>query len=463
MSSVLKNLQTKFALSGRRFASAFVALLFAMLLIGPPLAVAQDQSPQPGLTIHVVQRGENLFRIGLRYGISLDDLARLNGILDVTNIQVGQRLLVPAEPGAAVEAPAEPAPVEQAPAPESAPQEPAPAAASDALTSLPDRVWHIVLPGETLFKIATAYGITVNQLSSANSIGDPSLIYPGQQLLIPGVEPPQLAVELPANVVDIRIQPQVFVAGRTGMAVLATRAAATVSGSFVGQSLVGSTDEARLVHVVLFGIPINTATGVYPLEIDIDDGTGPTSLTLNAQVVDGQYYTESITIPNDRLALLQGDVNDAEASLVRQIMATYNPTRMYSGPMTLPAAAAITSPFGSLRSYNAGVLQSLHTGTDFAGAPGTPIFAAGNGQVVFSGPLDVRGLATIIDHGWGIHTGYWHQTETYVQVGDMVNAGQVIGTVGSSGRVTGPHLHWELWVNDVPVDPMQWVQQTFLP
>ncbi|MCC6612776.1 MAG: peptidoglycan DD-metalloendopeptidase family protein [Anaerolineae bacterium] len=449
----------------RRFATAFAVLLCALALIGPPLASAQDESPQPGLTIHVVQRGENLFRIGLRYGISVDDLARLNGILDVTNIQVGQRLLVPAAPGTAVEAapPAESAPVEQAQVPEAPPQESAPAAEPETLTSLPDRVWHIVLPGETLFKIATAYGITVNELSSANSIGDPSLIYVGQQLLIPGIEPPQIAVELPANVVDVRIQPQVFVAGRTGMAVLATRAPANVSGSFVGQTLRGSTDDARMVHVVLFGIPINTGAGVYPLVIDIDDGSGPTSLTINAQVVDGQYYTEGITIPNDRLALLQGDVNDAEASLVSQIMATYTPVRMYDGPMTLPAAAAITSPFGSLRSYNSGVLQSLHTGTDFAGAPGTPIFAAGSGQVVFSGHLDVRGLATIIDHGWGIHTGYWHQTETYVQVGDTVSAGQVIGTVGSSGRVTGPHLHWELWVNGVPVDPMQWVQQTFLP
>ncbi|MCA9906128.1 MAG: LysM peptidoglycan-binding domain-containing protein, partial [Anaerolineae bacterium] len=433
----------------RRWAAFALVCLVLTLQIGLPIATAQDPAAQPGLTIHVVQRGENLFRIGLRYGISVDDLARLNGIIDVTNIQVGQRLLVPAEPGAPVETAPEPAPVEAAPV-EAAPAEPAPVEAAPpsadttALTNMPDRVWHIVQRGETMFKIATQYGVTVNQITSANSIGDPSLIYPGQQLLIPGIEPPKLAVELPANVTDIRIQPQVFVAGRTGMAILATRAPATVTGTFVGLPLVGSTDDARLVHTVLFGSPINTAAGVYPLEINVDDGTGPTSLTINAQVVDGQYRTEGITIPNDRLALIQNDVNAAEAELVRQIMATYTPVRMYDGPMTLPAAAAITSPFGSLRSYNGGVLQSLHTGTDFAGAPGTPIFAAGSGQVVFSGPLDVRGLATIIDHGWGIHTGYWHQTETYVQVGDYVSAGQVIGTVGSSGRVTGPHLHWEL-------------------
>jgi murein DD-endopeptidase MepM/ murein hydrolase activator NlpD len=129
--------------------------------------------------------------------------------------------------------------------------------------------------------------------------------------------------------------------------------------------------------------------------------------------------------------------------------------------MGLPAAAAIVSPFGRKRAYDGGAFDHFHSGTDFGGASGTPILAAASGYVVFVGPLNVRGNATIIDHGWGVFTGYWHQTEQYVQVGDFVSAGQVLGTIGSTGRVTGPHLHWELWVNGVPVDPMQWVQQSF--
>jgi murein DD-endopeptidase MepM/ murein hydrolase activator NlpD len=80
---------------------------------------------------------------------------------------------------------------------------------------------------------------------------------------------------------------------------------------------------------------------------------------------------------------------------------------------------------------------------------------------VFAGSLNVRGKATIIDHGWGVYTGYWHQTEQLVSVGDTVTVGQVIGTIGATGRVTGPHLHWEVWVNGVPVNPMQWVKQSF--
>jgi murein DD-endopeptidase MepM/ murein hydrolase activator NlpD len=67
----------------------------------------------------------------------------------------------------------------------------------------------------------------------------------------------------------------------------------------------------------------------------------------------------------------------------------------------------------------------------------------------------------MIDHGWGIFSGYWHQSESFVQVGDTVEAGEVIGLVGATGRVTGAHLHWEVWVNQVQVNPMVWLEQNF--
>ena len=90
-----------------------------------------------------------------------------------------------------------------------------------------------------------------------------------------------------------------------------------------------------------------------------------------------------------------------------------------------------------------------------------PISTAANGVVVFAGETIVRGNATIIDHGWGIFSGYYHQSESYVQTGDQVESGQVIGLVGASGRVTGAHLHWEVWVNGVQVNPMIWLEKSF--
>ncbi|MBN2676595.1 MAG: M23 family metallopeptidase, partial [Anaerolineaceae bacterium] len=69
--------------------------------------------------------------------------------------------------------------------------------------------------------------------------------------------------------------------------------------------------------------------------------------------------------------------------------------------------------------------------------------------------------ATIIDHGWGVFTGYWHQADILVHPGDQVSAGQEIGTIGATGRVNGPHLHWEIWVNGVQVDPQDWLDRMY--
>ena len=80
---------------------------------------------------------------------------------------------------------------------------------------------------------------------------------------------------------------------------------------------------------------------------------------------------------------------------------------------------------------------------------------------MFAGPWTVRGNATVIDHGWGVYSGFWHQSAIQVQVGDMVEQNQVIGLVGGTGRVTGAHLHWELWVNGVQVDPLDWLIQAY--
>jgi murein DD-endopeptidase MepM/ murein hydrolase activator NlpD len=417
-----------------------VACLTLLLVPLFQIVRAQETTESAGLTIHVVQRGETLHGIAQLYGTTVDELVRLNGLLDPSSLEVGQRLLVPTTLAGVAAAPVATA------------------------TPPPQNVFHVVLPGETLFRIATQYGVSVNEVAQANGITDPSVIYPGQQLLIPGVQPPQLATNLPASVTSVTLQPQILMNGRTGMIRIVTAIPATVSATIMDLTVSDGTDQARLVHTLLFGVPIQQQPGMYPAVITIDDGTGVVStLTLNVQLVPGTYGVEAINIPDDRLSLLSAHVDAAEAERVRALMSVFNSVRYLNGPMGLPAAAAVTSPFGSTRSYNSGALQRLHIGTDFGGAPGAPVFAPANGIIVFSGGLDVRGNTIIIDHGWGVFTGYWHLTDRLVNVGDAVTTQQVIGTVGSTGRSTGPHLHWELWVNGVPVDPMQWVQMSFSP
>jgi murein DD-endopeptidase MepM/ murein hydrolase activator NlpD len=124
----------------------------------------------------------------------------------------------------------------------------------------------------------------------------------------------------------------------------------------------------------------------------------------------------------------------------------------------------ILSYYGNRRSYNGGALLSFHTGVDFGVCSQThpfDIYTPADGVVVFTGLKTVRGNATIIDHGRGVFSGIYHQSEIDVAVGDHVTAGQPIGKIGTTGRVTGPHLHWDLWVNGVQVNPLSWLNETF--
>jgi murein DD-endopeptidase MepM/ murein hydrolase activator NlpD len=480
-----------------RYRIPFVLLIAGILWL-PAVLVAQDST---GIAVHVVQRDDTLYSIAQQYGLTLESLAQFNNLAAQASVSVGQTLLIPT--GAASAAPqhivqpgeslttiatlygvdaqtlandngvtaenplyvgqmltinglAVAAPSVDVPPPAAEAPQVSPAAET------PRTFYHTVIPGDTLFKIAQQYGATVAEIASANNIADATLIYAGQQLLIPGIEPPQIAAVLPAPVSSLTAEPLVFVEGQTGRFQLTTTEAATVTGTFLGRTLAVGSENNNTLHTILVGVPIFTESAVYPLSLTVTGSAGPVTIDANIQVVGGGYSSEYINLLEDRNNLLDTNVETAELQLLTSLMSTFTPTRSFTGPMGLPAAAAMNSPFGTRRSYNGGDFDRFHSGADFAGAPGSPILAPAPGVVVMADTLNVRGNATIIDHGWGVFTSYSHQTDIYVSPGERVETGQVIGTVGSTGRVTGAHLHWELWVNGVPVDPMQWVRQAFV-
>jgi len=481
----------------RRYLLLVVFFAAGMLRL-PASVIAQETNS--GVGVHVVQRGENMFRIAMQYGLTVDELASYNGIADPTNIQVGQNLLIPLSP--AVSTPQPETHVVQAgetlrsiaeiyaltveqlalqnniadvnmlyvgqvlaispniSSPTPPTETPIIAAQQPALTGT--SVVYTIQAGETLFRIATRFGLSVNDLARANNIVDPTLIYAGQQIIVPGIESPQLALDLPSIVTSLEMTPLMLFEGQTGRFRLVTSVPTNISGTFLGRSLLDAAELGNTQHTILLGVPVFTEAGVYPLSLLLFDESGQqTPVDFNVQVLSGNYGSEYITLLSDRADLLDPNVESAEQTLLQSVMSGFSATRYFDGPLGLPAAASVTSPFGRKRSYNGGPFNHFHSGADFAGAPGTPVLAAASGVVVLADTLNVRGRATIIDHGWGVYTGYWHQTEQYVQVGEVVTVGQIIGTIGATGRVTGPHLHWELWVNGVPVDPMQWVQMSF--
>jgi murein DD-endopeptidase MepM/ murein hydrolase activator NlpD len=451
---------------------------------------ATPPPPKPSTTIHVVQRGETLYQIALLYGASVEDITRANGIANAAQISVGQRLIIPyAEPGTnAANAPGIPTEYTVGPGdslvdlawrygttiqqialsnhilnPESLVVGQSIALQESAEGRQPVKNGRIyaVQPTDTLFGIAARFGKSVTELEQVNGLSSPNRLYSGQPLIIPMDATGPALMDLPAPFIQASMQPVAAEQGRTIDLMLITDAPTKITGSFLGQTILSRSDDS-LTHHIWVGVPALTPSGVYPLTLTATDSAGVTTqLDRSLKVGDGGYYSEKITLPPDQMVLLDPKVTQPELDKILAIVRNVTPKRYFEGPMGLPVPAAITSQYGTRRSYNGGPYDQFHTGTDFAGAPGSPIYAPAPGVVVFTGPLFVRGNATIIDHGWGVFTGYWHQKEILVNVGDVVQAGQVIGRIGSTGRVTGPHLHWELFVNGVQVDPIQWARAGF--
>jgi murein DD-endopeptidase MepM/ murein hydrolase activator NlpD len=430
-----------------------------MVLLLPIGLLAQDQA---ALQVHVVQRGENLFRIALQYGLSTDVLAAYNGITNSANIQVGQRLLIPSTATVvAVEGGALAPQDTDTTSPSSGEVIPEAITVPEGTAAIGPEFVHPVVRGETVYEIARQYGTTVNAIATLNALTDVTLIYVGQPLIIPGVSAPVVMSGLPAGITNLTVSPMVLVEGKTGQIHLAGQPNAIITGELLGKAIQLFPEDSGEGYVGWVGVPIFTEPGVYPMTLQVMLNGVSSPIQVNVQVVAGNYGNETIMLTPELQGLLTPVVEDAENSLLEGIISRVSPTRYFSGGMSLPAAASITSRFGTRRAYNGGGFDRYHSGVDFAGVPGTPIVAPAAGQVVMADTLNVRGRATVIDHGWGVYTGYWHQNEILVQVGDFVETGQVIGMIGSTGRVTGAHLHWELWVNGVAVDPMQWVQQSF--
>jgi murein DD-endopeptidase MepM/ murein hydrolase activator NlpD len=130
---------------------------------------------------------------------------------------------------------------------------------------------------------------------------------------------------------------------------------------------------------------------------------------------------------------------------------------MWSEPFINPRPSAITSRFGSGRMFN-GTVASRHLGVDFSGAVGTPVRAANRGVVALVDDFYLAGNVVYVDHGEGIVTGYFHLSKSLVAPGDTVERGQQIGLVGATGRVTGPHLHWNARYGAVTVNPLDLVR-----
>jgi len=141
--------------------------------------------------------------------------------------------------------------------------------------------------------------------------------------------------------------------------------------------------------------------------------------------------------------------SQSETARIAALRTLRSPARYWTYPFSLPVQSAVTSYYGSRRSYGYG-FGSYHAGTDFDGEIGMVVRTPTPGVVVLAD--------TLIDHGWGVVSGYWHLARIDVEVGQEVSVGDQIGLLGNTGLSTGAHLHWELWINGVAVNVLSWLR-----
>ena len=232
-----------------------------------------------------------------------------------------------------------------------------------------------------------------------------------------------------------------------------------VEGDAAGEPL--HFQSAERGFVALLGVPVE-GDDTLTIALRLTRAEQVDSMTLALPVCRASYPSERLRVPPRMVQYDSATLArlESETARAREVSRRAHETpRLWSAPLLLPRNSRITSPYGGAREYN-GRVTSRHTGTDFAGAVGTPVVAAARGVVALVADFYLAGRAIYLDHGAGLVTGYFHLSQASVAEGDTVTAGQRIGAVGRSGRVTGPHLHWILRYGSISLDPMTAVTLT---
>jgi hypothetical protein len=211
--------------------------------------------------------------------------------------------------------------------------------------------------------------------------------------------------------------------------------------------------------VGFLGVDLTAGPGRKDVVVKASD-SGPEQ-RLDVEIREKDYGVRNLTLPQNMVDL------DAETlARVRKESAVTNAlweaepsSPLWEGPFIKPVPGEVIGPFGR-RSVINGQPRSPHTGVDLRGKKGTPIKAINDGRVVLTADHFFSGLSVVIDHGGGIQSMYFHMDKIQVQQGELVEKGAIIGSVGSTGRATGPHLHWGVRVNGARIDPSQLVDES---
>jgi len=234
-----------------------------------------------------------------------------------------------------------------------------------------------------------------------------------------------------------------------GVAVIPTNSTAS-DATYQDQRVMLARYQGQLYAII--GIPLTARPGAHSFSLNYDDGR---SEEIQFAVSDKQYREQRLTISNQRQVNPNAEDMQRisrESAEMNQAFSSWSDSRTPVFSMQAPVDGIRSSSFGLKRFFN-DQPRNPHSGMDIAADEGTPIFAPAPGVILTTGNYFFNGNTIILDHGHGLISLYCHMNTIDVAVGVLVDTGEQIGKVGQTGRVTGPHLHWSINLNNVRVDP----------
>jgi Peptidase family M23 len=229
---------------------------------------------------------------------------------------------------------------------------------------------------------------------------------------------------------------------------------ATVEGSVDGRPLTFFPYAGG--HAALFGIDLDMKPGAHTWRVGVvEPGREPRSAHGTVRIVRRDFHVERLTVPNTMVDLDPETERRAvaEGKQMAALYRTITPERLWRGKFTSPVGTTTAgSGFGARRIIN-GQPRSPHSGSDYKAPTGTAVVAVNTGKVALVAEFFFPGRLVIVDHGLGLYTAYFHLDSIAVAEGERVERGQTLGTVGATGRATGPHLHFGAQVAGARVDP----------
>ncbi len=434
--------------------------------------------PQSGGPIYLVQSGDTLSSIALRFGITPEELQSANGITDPNSIAIGQQLVIPGLEGISGFLTSEVIPLGTSLTglTRQYQLDPADLVTLNRITSPSEAIAGIKLivavdenadplipvaslrSGETALEAAIRANTSPWALKRDNRLLGSWDFLPGDRLYSAGQEDLAPASLLP-GVSEFTVSPMPILQGETFEIEVQAAGAVGFAGEFDGQPLIFFSDDGSQYYS-FHGIHALAEPGVYPLRVTATQPDGQTQ-TFDQMVLlaDVAYGDEYVYVTN---GLSQEEITTEEVFL-DEALGTPTPERLWDGQFQYPIdEPCLGSLFGPDRNYNDGKLYFYHTGLDFkVCAQNLNIYAPAAGKVIVAETLPVKGNAVYIDHGWGVYSGFAHLSEFNVEVGDVVQAGDIIGQIGNTGRSAGPHLHFEINIGSTPVNPMTWLDEEF--